>query len=187
MLFPLLFPLPLLVPPGSSLPLGNWRPLPKGPLPFPFAVPVPGNTLAFWLEPELDDESPMAYPMPPNTSAAMIAAATRPSHFGMKMPAGRSAGAVAAAAVGAGAGATGLAWVASGSFGAAAAAGAGATSSSSPAFGTAASSVKGLVSAVGASSGVAGDGSPSAFGVSSVMSRSSRGRTLPTLMVVARG
>src|SRR5437899_8849785 len=110
--------------------------------------------------------------MPPKISAAMTAAPTIPTHFGMKIPAGRSpfgAGAAVVPATGAvgavAAAATGAASVgsddASGAGDTAAAAGAGATSSSSPACCTASSQVNGLVSAVGLSSDVAGDGSPS--------------------------
>src|SRR4051794_4118321 len=119
--------------------------------------------------------------MPPKISAATMASATSPTHFGTKIPAGRS---VVESASGAGAGSPGAATGAA-CVGASAA---GATSSSSPdgdAGGDAAAAgAKGSVSAVGVSSGTAGDGVPSGRDVSSVMGPDPPGSTLPTLMVV---
>src|SRR4051794_25940973 len=115
--------------------------------------------------------------MPPKISAATMAAATSPTHFGTKIPAGRS---VVESASGAGAGSPGAATGAA-CVGASAA---GATSSSSPDGDAAAAGAKGLVSAVRVSSGTAGDGVPSGRDVSSVMGPDPPGSTLPTLMVV---
>ncbi len=134
--------------------------------------------------------------MPPKTSAATMAAATMPTHFGTKIPAGRSVDATGAAGTTGATGATGAVGSAAAAAGATGAATVGAsdTSSSSPADFTASSYVNGLSSTVGGSWGAAGTslgasalgasgsdgvGDPSASGVSLLMIRILPGSTLP--------